>query len=176
MSTVIAYLGLGSNLGSRERNLEDAVEKMQECGCQVTRCSSVFETEPWGVDPDQPLYLNAVVEIRTSEGINDLMVRLQSIEHAMGRGGRSSNEPRVIDIDVLIFGDAVFHNGIVTVPHPRLEHRRFVLEPLSELAPDFLHPVLKVPVRTLLQQCPDTKRVVRTGFLLQHASIIHGNS
>jgi len=176
VSSVIAYLGLGSNLGSREHNLKVAVDKIQGCGCLVTRCSSVFETEPWGVNPDQPLYLNAVVEIQTNERISDLMTRLQNIEQAMGREGRSSNEPRVIDIDVLFFGDSVFRNGHVTVPHPRLDLRRFVLEPLTELAPDFIHPVLNQPVSRLLQQCPDTKRVVRTSFLLLHASKIHGDS
>ncbi|NOY05714.1 MAG: 2-amino-4-hydroxy-6-hydroxymethyldihydropteridine diphosphokinase [Chlorobi bacterium] len=170
------YLGLGSNLGSRERNLRNAVDRIQECCCQVTRCSSVFETEPWGVNPDQPLFLNAVVEIRTDEKIDELMTRIQNIEQAMGREAKSSDKPRLIDIDVLFFGTSILRNGYVTVPHPRLELRRFVLEPLNELAPDFIHPTLNLPVSRLLQQCPDTKRVVRTSFLLQHAPKIHGDS
>ncbi len=176
MNSVTAYLGLGSNLGPRERSLQNAVDSIQMNGCRVVRCSSVFETEPWGANPDQPLFLNAVVEIRTNEALIDLMKRLQTIEQAMGREGRSSNEPRVIDIDVLLFGESVFRNGRVSVPHPRMELRRFVLEPLAELAPNFIHPVLHQPVSRLLHQCPDTKRVVRTSFHLQVTSNIHGDS
>jgi 2-amino-4-hydroxy-6-hydroxymethyldihydropteridine diphosphokinase len=131
-----AYVGLGSNLGDREQNLLAALARFDAEGWLVRR-SSFRETDPVGVT-DQPRFVNAVAELRTGLGPRELLDRLLGIERELGRERARERRwgPRIIDLDLLLFGDEVIEEPGLTVPHPRLAGRRFVLEPLVELAPD----------------------------------------
>jgi 2-amino-4-hydroxy-6-hydroxymethyldihydropteridine diphosphokinase len=135
----VAYIGLGSNLGDREGNLREALALLAELG--EVRASSFRETEPVGVT-DQPRFLNAAAEVSTDLPAHDLLDALLAIERDLGRD-RSREErwgPRTLDLDLLLYGDDVIDEQGLTVPHPRLAERRFVLEPLHELAPDLVLP------------------------------------
>jgi 2-amino-4-hydroxy-6-hydroxymethyldihydropteridine diphosphokinase len=136
---IVAYVALGANLGDREKNLRAALERLKELG--PLRVSAFRETDPVGVT-DQPRFVNAVAELETALGARELLERLLEIERELGRD-RSSEErwgPRTIDLDLLLYGDDVIDEPGLTVPHPRLAERRFVLEPLHELAPGLLLP------------------------------------
>ena len=135
-----AYLALGSNIGDREANLRDAVRRMESEGIRVVARSSLYETAPQEL-LDQPSFLNAVVEVETDLFARQLLARVQRIERAMGRRRVTPKGPRNIDIDILFYGRAVIGAAELEVPHPRIAQRRFVLEPLAEIAPDFRHPV-----------------------------------
>ena len=134
-----AYVGLGSNLGDREATLLAALELLGR-SVRVVAVSSVRETEPWG-DPNQPLYLNAVAAVETQLSPRGLLDVLLAVERELGRerSGRRYG-PRTIDLDLLVHGDEVLDEPGLTVPHPRLHERRFVLEPLAELAPGLVVP------------------------------------
>jgi 2-amino-4-hydroxy-6-hydroxymethyldihydropteridine diphosphokinase len=135
----VAYIGLGSNLGDREDNLRAALERLAEFG--RVRVSSLRETEPVGVT-DQPRFLNAAAELVTELSPQDLLARLLEIERELGRDRARERRwgPRTIDLDLLLYGDQVLDEPGLTVPHPRLDERRFVLEPLHELAPELSLP------------------------------------
>jgi 2-amino-4-hydroxy-6-hydroxymethyldihydropteridine diphosphokinase len=143
------YLSLGSNLGDREKNLADAVDLLAGAGLTILRVSSIYETEPLEVR-DQPYFLNMVVEAASDLFPKQLLARLQKIELRLGRRRLRPKGPRTIDIDILLFGDSVIATDELTVPHPGLAGRRFVLEPLAELAPDLRHPVTRRTVREML--------------------------
>jgi 2-amino-4-hydroxy-6-hydroxymethyldihydropteridine diphosphokinase len=135
----VAYIGLGANLGDREENLRAALERLAELG--PLRVSSFRETDPVGVT-DQPRFVNAVAELETGLGARDLLERLLEIERQLGRD-RSGEErwgPRTIDLDLLLYGGDVIDEPGLSVPHPRLAERRFVLEPLHELNPGLVLP------------------------------------
>jgi 2-amino-4-hydroxy-6-hydroxymethyldihydropteridine diphosphokinase len=134
-----AYLALGSNIGDREANLRDAVRRMESEGIRVVARSSLYETAPQEL-LDQPSFLNAVVEVETDLFPRQLLARVQQIERAMGRRRVTPKGPRNIDIDILFYARAVIGTAELEVPHPRIAQRRFVLEPLAEIAPDFRHP------------------------------------
>ena len=137
---VLAFLGLGSNLGDRAANLHRAVELLEAAdGVRVVRSSSVYETDPVG-GPPQPDYLNAVVEVETTLEPHALLAACQDVERGMGRVRAERWGPRVIDMDVLIYDDATIHEPDLIVPHPRMHERAFVLVPLAELAPDLTLP------------------------------------
>jgi 2-amino-4-hydroxy-6-hydroxymethyldihydropteridine diphosphokinase len=144
-----AYLGLGSNLGDREANLREALERMESAGIHVVRRSSIYETEPRDL-PDQPWFLNAAVEVETDLFPFQLLARLQNIEREMGRRRVTPKGPRNIDIDVLSYGRSVIATADFQVPHPRMAQRRFVLEPLSEIASEFRHPATGKTAREML--------------------------
>jgi 2-amino-4-hydroxy-6-hydroxymethyldihydropteridine diphosphokinase len=146
-----AYLGLGSNLGDRRANLTEAIELLAGEQVRVTRTSSIWETEPRDV-LDQPWFLNQVIEIETDLFPRQLFQRLQRIEREMGRLKRIPKGPRLIDIDILLYGSAVVKSAELEIPHPHMTERRFVLAPLAELAPDLRHPVQKRTVRELLAE------------------------
>ena len=135
-----AILGMGSNLGDREANLRDAVQRLEAAEIRVLRRSSLYETAPQDL-LDQPWFLNAVAEVETSLFPMQLLARLRQIERDMGRRRVVANGPRNIDLDILFYGRTVIATAELEVPHPRLAQRRFVLEPLAEIAPDFRHPL-----------------------------------
>jgi 2-amino-4-hydroxy-6-hydroxymethyldihydropteridine diphosphokinase len=186
-----AFLSLGSNLGDRAANLQEACERMSALGLQIIRASSIYETEPVGFK-DQPWFLNEVVEVRVdperlfSDGaamadlhqsdpalswpVYELHKALQAIEREMGRERLTPNRPRVIDIDLLLCGDrqgcwaeprdanggfARAGRPFLILPHPRMHERRFVMEPLCEIAPEVIHPVLKKTAREILASLDD---------------------
>jgi 2-amino-4-hydroxy-6-hydroxymethyldihydropteridine diphosphokinase len=156
-----AYVGLGSNLGDRAGNLLLALRGMLDAGLPVARLSSVYETEPVGVPSEQPLFLNMVAELAldsdpasTQPTPEQLLARLLRIEYQLGRRRARPLAPRTIDLDLLLYGDARSETEYLTLPHPRLHLRRFVLAPLCELAPELTHPILRVPLRRLLDATP----------------------
>ncbi|MBI1898009.1 MAG: 2-amino-4-hydroxy-6-hydroxymethyldihydropteridine diphosphokinase [Acidobacteria bacterium] len=144
------YLGLGSNVGDREQALRETVRRLQSPELRITRLSAVYETSPRDAE-DQPWFLNMVVEARTSLFPMRLLLRVLNIERAMGRKRIFDKGPRVIDIDILLYGKAVIDSAQLVVPHPRMLERRFVLEPLAELAPDLRHPVVLRRISDLLE-------------------------
>jgi len=164
----VIYLSLGSNLDDRPANLERAVEALPEAGVRVLRHSSIYETEPVGFLA-QPWFLNCVIEAETSLPPLRLLAELQAIERKLGSRKPFPNGPRIIDIDVLFYGDVVLHEPGLEIPHPRLAERRFVLVPMAELAPHVRHPVLEATVDELLAATRD-QSIVRVWAPSQNAS------
>jgi 2-amino-4-hydroxy-6-hydroxymethyldihydropteridine diphosphokinase len=157
-----AYVGLGSNLGNRAGHLLLAVRGMLDAGLDVIRLSSIYETAPVE-NENQPAFLNMVAELRgpTLPAPEQLLARLLRIEYALGRTREVPMGPRTIDLDLLLVKDEQLNTQFLTLPHPRLHLRRFVLVPLNELVPNLVHPVLKKPVRELLAHTDDKARVLR---------------
>lgn len=148
-------MGLGSNLGDREAQLNRAIARIQEnSSITALRQSPVFETEPWGF-ADQPEFLNQVIEINTEMRPQDLLEFLQQVEAMLGRERREHWQARSIDLDLLIFEDQIINSGQLILPHPELANRRFVLEPLAELAPELRVPKINRTVSELLTLCTD---------------------
>jgi 2-amino-4-hydroxy-6-hydroxymethyldihydropteridine diphosphokinase len=145
----IAYLGLGSNLGDREANLRAAVEALASERVEVTRVSSIWETAPRDV-LDQPFFLNQVVEVETDLFPRQLFERGKQVERKLGRVVTRTKGPRVIDVDILLYGDVVVRAADLEIPHPRMGERRFVLEPLVELAEGLRHPETKLTMGKML--------------------------
>jgi len=135
-----AFLALGSNIGDREANLRDAVNRLESHEIHTLSRSSLYETAPQEL-LDQPWFLNAVVEVETSLFPMQLLARVREIERQMGRRRVTPKGPRNIDIDILFYGRSVIATAELEVPHPRIAQRRFVLEPLAEIAPEFRHPM-----------------------------------
>ena len=152
MKTV--YIGLGSNLGDRVENLRGARERIETSGIRIRRSSSIYETEAREM-LDQPWFLNQVIETETTLFPRQLLARLLMIEREMGRIRAAPKGPRAIDLDILLFGNAVVHAAGLEIPHPRMGERRFVLEPLAELAPDLRPPRGRRTVRELLAEVKD---------------------
>jgi 2-amino-4-hydroxy-6-hydroxymethyldihydropteridine diphosphokinase len=152
---------LGSNLGDRHENLAAAIESIGDDVVKVLRCSSTFETAPM-YNTDQPRFLNQVVEIETSLFPRQLLSRTRAVERMLGRTPSKRNHPRRIDIDILFYGDVIVATPDLEVPHPRIAERRFVLEPLAELAPDLRHPWTGRSVREMLDGVRD-QNVTKTG-------------
>ena len=156
-----AYVGLGSNLGDRAGNLLLAVRGMMEASLCVTRVSSIYETEPVS-EVQQPPFLNMAVEIgNTLPTPEQVMARLLRIEFALGRTREVKDGPRTIDLDLLLYGEVEKDTDFLRLPHPRLHERRFVLEPLAEVAPRLVHPVLKKSAAELLESIDDKCPVKR---------------
>jgi 2-amino-4-hydroxy-6-hydroxymethyldihydropteridine diphosphokinase len=155
----VAYVGLGSNLGDREALVFQAIAMLGALSqTNVVRRAGIYETEPVGRQ-DQPWFVNTVVQIETTLGPETLLTQTQEIETRLGRQRQAHWGPREIDLDILLYGDRVMNTSQLTLPHPELHRRRFVLVPLCELAPDLIHPVLKRPLRELLSALPETKQV-----------------
>lgn len=139
------YLGLGTNLGDKEANLNDAIAEIEDLVGEVTALSSFYESEPWGYNSSNT-YLNAAAEVETDLSPLELLRTTQQIERSMGRQEKSEDsvyEDRIIDIDILFYEHQIIHTQHLQVPHPLIAEREFVLTPLREIAPDFWHPVLK---------------------------------
>ena len=134
------YLGLGSNLGDRAAALRGAIDRLQRAGLQITRASQIYETAPVGPVPDQPLFLNAVIESRTALSPATLLALCQRVERQMGRRRRVAQGPREIDIDLLLAERLVRDGPDPVLPHPQLTRRAFVLRPLLDLAPALADP------------------------------------
>jgi len=152
------FLGLGSNLGDRQAALEEALHRLGALGFRTTQRSSTWQTEPVG-GPPQGWFLNAVAAGETSLDPEELLQACLATEREMGRVRAERNGPRVIDVDILLFGEERREGPGLVVPHPRLHERRFVLEPLCEIAPGLRHPVLGLTVAELKERCPDTSTV-----------------
>jgi 2-amino-4-hydroxy-6-hydroxymethyldihydropteridine diphosphokinase len=158
---VKAYVGLGSNLGDRAGNLVLAVRGMMEASLWVTRLSSVYETEPIS-EVEQPAFLNMVAEVGNPLPTpQQMMARLLRIEFALGRIRDVKDGPRTIDLDLLMYGDLTSDTEFLRLPHPCLHQRRFVLEPLVEIAPRLMHPILKRSAEELLESVEDKSEVRR---------------
>lgn len=146
----VAYIGIGSNLGDRLSFFKRAIELLAVSpDIKVEIVSSLYETQPIGFK-DQPLFLNAVIKLSTELSPKELFSLMQSVEKNLGRERRERWGPRTIDLDLLLYDDIVLMDQGLTVPHPRLTERMFVLVPLSEIAPDLVHPVLKMRVAEIL--------------------------
>jgi 2-amino-4-hydroxy-6-hydroxymethyldihydropteridine diphosphokinase len=155
----LVYLSLGSNVGDREAQLQEARAKLAAVG-RVVAESSFYETEPVEFT-QQPWFLNCVLALETSKTPQELIAVILRIEVEMGRRRVQKKGPRTIDIDILLFDDTIVDSEELTIPHPTMHERRFVLEPLAEIAPELLHPVLKKTIRELLDSLPPGQVVKR---------------
>lgn len=155
----LVYLSLGSNVGNRDSNLREAIQRIEGLG-RVTEVSSFYETEPVEFT-EQPWFVNCAVALETTQPAAELMRGLLAIEREMGRQRLQKKGPRIIDIDILLFGDAIVNTPDLTIPHPAMADRRFVLEPLAEIAQQARHPVLKRTIGELLRDLPAGQTVRR---------------
>jgi 2-amino-4-hydroxy-6-hydroxymethyldihydropteridine diphosphokinase len=156
----LVYLSLGSNVGDRAANLNAAIERLRSLG-EVAAVSSFYETEPVEFTA-QPWFLNCAVKLNTEKMPKQLLNAVLDIEKEMGRKRLKKKGPRTIDIDILLFGNSVIDTKGLTVPHPAMHERRFVLEPLAEIAPEVRHPVFKRTARELRDALPPGQAVRRT--------------
>ena len=156
--TATVYLSLGSNLGDRVANLRNAIAAVPAAGLRILKVSSFYETQP--VDYlEQAWFGNCAVQAETELAPLDLLHRLRGIETKMGSKKLVPKGPRLIDLDILLYGDQFVDTPELQLPHPRMHLRRFVLVPLNEIAPDVHHPRLHRPISELLRECPDTSEV-----------------
>jgi 2-amino-4-hydroxy-6-hydroxymethyldihydropteridine diphosphokinase len=154
------FLLIGGNMGDRLQNLHQAIDLLAATCGPVIQQSAVYETAAWG-KTDQAAFLNQALELTTHLTARELIITILSVEEQMGRRRMEKFGPRIIDIDILFFNDVIIHEPDLTIPHPQLQNRRFVLVPMQEIAPELVHPVLKKTIDQLLQECPDELAVRR---------------
>ncbi|PKN52173.1 MAG: 2-amino-4-hydroxy-6-hydroxymethyldihydropteridine diphosphokinase [Deltaproteobacteria bacterium HGW-Deltaproteobacteria-13] len=156
---MLCYIGVGSNLGDSLKNCRGAIEGLSGIvGIELTTVSSFYKTEPVGME-NQNYFINAVIEIKTTLTAQKLFEAMQNIENTMGRQRGAKGGPRIIDLDLLFYGQNVIHEQNLIVPHPEIHKRRFVLEPLSEIASYFIHPSFGLSIRGLKDRLSDNKKV-----------------
>jgi 2-amino-4-hydroxy-6-hydroxymethyldihydropteridine diphosphokinase len=153
----LAYLSVGSNVGDRESHLRNAIARLEPCGT-IVAASSFYETEPVEF-AKQAWFLNCAIAMETEQTPTQLMAAAFNIEREMGRHRTEQKGPRTIDIDILLFGETVLNSPGLTIPHPAMHRRRFVLEPLAEIAPEARHPVLQKTIRELRDALPPGQEV-----------------
>ena len=154
------FLLLGTNMGDRNNNLVDALIAINQDVGIVRKKSSVYQTAAWGKTDQEPFY-NQVIELQTTLTPHQVLDALLSIEQKMGRKRTYLWGERIIDIDILFYGDEIIETSDLIIPHTQLVHRRFTLLPLNEISPDFIHPIFQKKVSELLQDCPDKLSVVK---------------
>lgn len=154
----VVYLGLGSNIGDKQRNITNALCLISEI-CEVKKKSRMYLTEPVG-NIEQDWFLNCVVEIQTEIEPKHLLSSFKSIERKLGRAKNVKNGPRIIDIDILFYGNNIVTTKNLVIPHPLLHERLFVLQPMMDLDPGFIHPVLKKSIQELYKNHPGNKKVL----------------
>ncbi len=164
LESVTAYISLGSNLGDRAGNLLLAARGLLEASICVTRLSAIYETEPVEIESDSD-FLNLVAEAHvTNVSPEQMLARMLRIEYLLGRNrpaNSTKKEARTVDLDLLLYGNSLHETEFLTLPHPRMHLRNFVLVPLAEIAPQFVHPVFNKTIGQLLHACPDRSRVRR---------------
>ena len=154
----IMFLLLGSNLGDRKKNLTVARNEIELAVGPIIKTSSLYQTAAWG-KTDQPDFLNQAIEVETSLSPEEALLQILKMEISLGRRRKEKWGERIIDIDILLYGDIVTNSPQLTIPHPRLPNRRFALVPLTEIAADVVHPELQKTIRELLEVCPDKLEV-----------------
>ncbi len=145
------HIGIGSNLGDRQDNCLKALEMLKSQGLIIKKISSFYETKPWGVK-EQPIFINLAIEVETAFSPDELLCTLKNIENTMGRKQTIRWGPRVIDLDILFYGDEIIDTEELQIPHRHLHERDFVLIPLNEISPDKVHPILKKTVREIKEE------------------------
>ena len=156
----LSYLSLGSNLGNKQANIKHALEEIKKDIGEVLRISRIYETEAWGF-VDQDNFFNIIAEVKTLLLPLDLISKILAIETRMGRIRDKKWESRIIDIDIIFYKNYLITTDNLTIPHPFLEKRNFVLEPLNELIPEFIHPRLRKSIFQLTTECTDTSWIKR---------------
>jgi len=160
MEKHISYILAGGNIPVREDYIAEAALILQNSGIKILHCSSIYESTPWGFTAEQN-FLNQVFKLSTSLSPEELLNVLLNTEQKLGRKRTNKNgyHSRVIDLDILFYNDQIVESKNLTIPHPRIAERRFTLEPLNELIPEFVHPVIGLSIHTLLNKCQDQGKV-----------------